>query len=152
MHFSYRFCCVTLCYNKPWEWKMKSLSRVRLFATPWTEDCQAPPSMGFSRQEYWSGLPFPSSIINPNQEKKAKLFLEFFESKVWGIETSKTTSVGTFESASISSQMSFKLISFYPCCQLKLFLNLISSLPILHVNKSGLLLILSIEMFCYCLF
>ena len=39
---------------------MKSLSRVRLFATPWTEAYQAPPSMGFSRQEYWSGLPFPS--------------------------------------------------------------------------------------------
>ena len=41
------------------EW-VKSLSRVRLFATPWTVAPQAPPSMGFSRQEYWSGLPFPS--------------------------------------------------------------------------------------------
>ena len=41
------------------EW-VKSLSRVRLFATPWTIAYQAPPSMGFSRQEYWSGLPFPS--------------------------------------------------------------------------------------------
>ena len=40
--------------------KMKSLSRVRLFVTPWTVAYQAPPSMGFSRQEYWSGLPFPS--------------------------------------------------------------------------------------------
>ena len=39
---------------------MKSPSRVRLFATPWTVAYQAPPSMGFSRQEYWSGLPFPS--------------------------------------------------------------------------------------------
>ena len=39
---------------------MKSLSRVQLFATPWTVAYQAPPSMGFSRQEYWSGLPFPS--------------------------------------------------------------------------------------------
>ena len=39
---------------------MKSLSRVRLFATPWTVAYQAPLSMGFSRQEYWSGLPFPS--------------------------------------------------------------------------------------------
>ena len=38
--------------------KVKSLSRVRLFATPWTVAHQAPPSMGFSRQEYWSGLPF----------------------------------------------------------------------------------------------
>ena len=40
--------------------KVKSLSRVRLFVTPWTAAYQAPPSMGFSRQECWSGLPFPS--------------------------------------------------------------------------------------------
>ena len=40
--------------------EVKSLSHVRLFATPWTVAYQAPPSMGFSRQEYWSGLPFPS--------------------------------------------------------------------------------------------
>ena len=39
---------------------VKSLSRVRLFVTPWTVAHQAPPSMGFSRQEYWSGWPFPS--------------------------------------------------------------------------------------------
>ena len=41
--------------------KVKSLSHVPLFVTPWTVAYQAPPSMGFSRQEYWSGLPFPSS-------------------------------------------------------------------------------------------
>ena len=40
--------------------KVKLLSRVRLFATSWTVACQAPLSMGFSRQEFWSGLPFPS--------------------------------------------------------------------------------------------
>ena len=40
--------------------KVKSLSRVQLFATPWTVAYQASPSMGFSRQECWSGLPFPS--------------------------------------------------------------------------------------------
>ena len=40
--------------------KVKLLSRVRLFATPWTVAYQVPPSMGFSRHEYWSGLPFPS--------------------------------------------------------------------------------------------
>ena len=39
---------------------MKSLSRIRLFATPWTVAYQAPPFMGFSRQECWSELPFPS--------------------------------------------------------------------------------------------
>ena len=40
--------------------KVKSLSRIGLLATPWTAAYQAPPSMGFSRQEYWSGVPLPS--------------------------------------------------------------------------------------------
>ena len=46
--------------------KVNSLSRVRLFATPWTVAYQAPLSMGFSRQECWSGLPFPSPGGLPN--------------------------------------------------------------------------------------
>ena len=46
--------------------KVKSLSHVRLFATPWTVAYQASPSMGFSRQDYWSGLPFPSPGDLPN--------------------------------------------------------------------------------------
>ena len=45
---------------------MKSLSRVRLFATPWTVAHQVPLSMEFSRQEYWSGLPFPSPADLPD--------------------------------------------------------------------------------------
>ena len=48
--------------------KVKLLSRIRLFATPWTVAHQAPPSMGFSRQEYWSGLPFPSPGNLPDPE------------------------------------------------------------------------------------
>ena len=53
--------------------KVKSLSRVRLFATPWTVAYQAPPSRGFSRQEYWSGLPFPSpgDLPNPDTEPRS---------------------------------------------------------------------------------
>ena len=48
----------------------KSLSRVRLFATPWTVAHQAPPSMGFSRREYWSELPFlsPGDLPHPGTE------------------------------------------------------------------------------------
>ena len=46
--------------------KIKLLSCVQLFATPWTVAYQAPLSMGFSRQEYWSGLPFPSPGDLPN--------------------------------------------------------------------------------------
>ena len=45
---------------------LKSLSHVQLFVTPWTGAYQAPPSMEFSRQEYWSGLPFPSPGDLPN--------------------------------------------------------------------------------------
>ena len=42
--------------------KVKLLSRVRLYATPWTAAYKVPPSMGFSRQEYWSGVPLPSPL------------------------------------------------------------------------------------------
>ena len=48
---------------RKWKVKVKSLSRVWLFATPWTAAHQAPPSMGFARQEYWSGVPLPSPTI-----------------------------------------------------------------------------------------
>ena len=50
--------------------KVKLLSHVQLFATPWTIAYQAPPSMGFSRQEYWSGVPFlsPGDLSNPGIE------------------------------------------------------------------------------------
>ena len=54
--------------------KVKSLSRVGLFVTPWTVAHQAPPSMGFSRQEYWSGLPFPSpgDLPDPGIEPRSR--------------------------------------------------------------------------------
>ena len=53
---------VAISFSNAWKWKakVKSLSRARLLATPWTAAYQAPPSMGFSRQEYWSGVSFPS--------------------------------------------------------------------------------------------
>ena len=50
--------------------KVKSLSRVRLLATAWTAAYQAPPSMGFSRQEYWSGVPLPSPLYPTTHCKK----------------------------------------------------------------------------------
>ena len=65
---------VAVSFSSAWKWKVKvkSLSRVRLLATPWTAAYQAPLSMGFSRQEYWSGLPLPSSVIPMIQNKKLK--------------------------------------------------------------------------------
>ena len=65
---------VAISLSSAWKWKVKvkSLSCVRLLATPWTAAYQAPPSVGFSRQEYWSGVPLPSpskgmggNITNP---------------------------------------------------------------------------------------
>ena len=52
---------VAISFSNAWNWKvkMKSLSRFQLFTTPWSAAYQAPLSMGFSRQEYWSGVPLP---------------------------------------------------------------------------------------------
>ena len=59
---------VVISFSNAWKWKVKvrSLSCISLLATPRTAAYQAPPSMGFSRQEYWSGVPLPSlpSLIN----------------------------------------------------------------------------------------
>ena len=69
--------------------KVKSLSRDQLFATPWTTASQAPPPMGFSRQEYWSGVPLPSPRFRNNNFKRKKVaFFGFwyvlFCAFVWG--------------------------------------------------------------------
>ena len=58
---------VAISFSNTWKWKVKvkSLSRVWLLAAPWTVAHQAPPSVGFSRQEYWSGVPLPSPSSNP---------------------------------------------------------------------------------------
>ena len=55
---------VAISFSDAWKWKVKvkSLNCVRLFATPWTAAYLAPPSMGFPRQEYWSGVPLPSPL------------------------------------------------------------------------------------------
>ena len=55
---------VAISFSNAWKWKVKvkSLSRVRLLATPWTAAHQAPLSMGFSRQKHWSGVPLPSPL------------------------------------------------------------------------------------------
>ena len=57
---------VAISFSNAWKWKVKvkSLSPVRLFATPWTAAYQAPPSMGSSRQKYWSGVTLPSPWHN----------------------------------------------------------------------------------------
>ena len=56
---------IAISFSNAWKWKVKvkSLSCVQLIATPWTAAYQAPPSMGVSRQEYWSGVPLPSLLV-----------------------------------------------------------------------------------------
>ena len=68
---------VAISFSSAWKWKVKvkSLSRVWLFATPWTAAYRAPPSMGFSRQECWSGVPLPSPIwLTTSPHKKVCIF------------------------------------------------------------------------------
>ena len=71
---------VAISFSNAWKWKVKvkSLSRIRLFATPWTAAYQAPLPMGFSRQEYWSGMPLPSPLDLLSNRKKTKLCFTWF--------------------------------------------------------------------------
>ena len=66
---------VAISFSNAWKWKVKvkSLSHVWLLATPWTAAYQAPPSMGFPRHEYWSGVPLPSLELNWEQYKSSVL-------------------------------------------------------------------------------
>ena len=70
---------VAISFSNTWKWKVKvkSLSRARLLASPWTAAHQAPPSMGFSRQEYWSGVPLPSPSIALPPTKKTEIVKAF---------------------------------------------------------------------------
>ena len=66
---------VAISFSNAWKWKVKvkSLSRIWLFETPWTAAYQAPPPMGFSRQEYWSGVPLPSPRITLRMRQKGHI-------------------------------------------------------------------------------
>jgi len=72
---------VAISFCNAWKWKVKvkSLSRVQLLATPWTAAYQAPPSMGFSRQEYWSGVPLPSPDIRLRHSNLGAHLRSFFK-------------------------------------------------------------------------
>ena len=74
---------VAISFSNAWKWKVKvkvkSLRCVRPSATPWTAAHQAPPSMGFSRQEYWSGVPLPSPKCNVSLDKTDKRTISISE-------------------------------------------------------------------------
>ena len=83
---------VAISFSNAWKWKVKvkSLSRVRLFVTPWTAAYQAPLPMGFSRQEYWSGVP---SLTRDEHKSKAMftsmVFRGVFSHAFWVLWTSE---------------------------------------------------------------
>ena len=78
-----------ISFSSAWKWKVKVnlLSHVWLLATPWTAAHQAPPSMGFSRREYWSGVPLPS----PKQSRRGVKYhkRQHFEGKKWLVKLTK---------------------------------------------------------------
>ena len=82
---------VAISFFSAWKWKVKVklLSRVRLFATPWTAAYQAPPSMGFSGQEYWSRVPFTCLLlINRSRDITSVQQIFFLRNSLWKVSIS----------------------------------------------------------------
>ena len=78
-----RIWVLTSCWASVWPWSVKLLSQVRLFATPWTIACQALLSIKFSRQECWSGKPFPSPRDQTLVSCTAGGFFIIWATRVW---------------------------------------------------------------------
>ena len=104
---------VAISFTSAWKWKVKVklLSRVRLLATPWTAAYQAPPPMGFSRQEYWSGVPLPS----PTQFLQCPLYQLRMSTCSWCIALSKLCFWAWGISEGQNFHVSFELSPF-GCC------------------------------------
>ena len=86
---------VAISFSNAWKWKVtvKSLSRVQLLATPWTAAHQAPPSMGLSRQEYWSGVPLPSPSFDATYNARSTPGYTFQASPCYTSEEAKHKAV-----------------------------------------------------------
>ena len=119
---------VAISFSNVWKWKVKgkSLSRVRPLATPWTAAYQSPPSMGFSRQKYWSGVPLPSPygmwtipqwcyffLISEKYLKKTILSKEI--SKIWEIMNHHIFKLRKYKFLKKKSHY-FKKVSGLFCC------------------------------------
>ena len=84
---------VAISFSNAWKWKVKvkSLSHVWLLVTSWTAAYQAPPSMGFSRQEYWSGVPLPSpSLVIREMNIKTTVRYHFIPTRMAIIKKKQT--------------------------------------------------------------
>ena len=125
---------VAICFSNAWKWKVKvkSLSHVRLFVTPWTAAYQAPPSMGFSRQEYWSGVPWWLQMLltqswgqfclKPRKGNVYFLYVTLFKCGTWRRYSHFQITACFFVSSSTSSNSSgfsvyrslISLVNFFP--------------------------------------
>ena len=107
---------VVTFFSNAWKGKVKvkTLSRVQLSATPWTAAHQAPPSMGFSRQEYWSGLPLPSPCEKGRGIKSAITCLSpliFYDAMIQLYKRGKEKNLITFEkNLKLINMLSFQLM------------------------------------------
>ena len=104
---------VAISFSNAWKWKVKvkSLSHVRLFGTPWTAAYQAPPSMGFSRQEYWSG---PQGYINENKsQRKTRIKSLFLDHKEGIREWMPTVMKGTVFESCVNCFLTFKISAMW---------------------------------------
>ena len=98
-----------------WKVKVKSLSLVQLVATPWTAAHQAPPSMGFSRQEYWSGVPLPSLMRNlPRETLSNALKIGLFTKDG---DTGWTVELGPFRDCGSKRSLEDKRLKVDACWQ-----------------------------------
>ena len=124
--------------------EVKSLSRVRLFATPWTVAYHAPPSMGFSRQEYRSGLPFPSPEDLPNTGNEPR------SPALWAdaLPSEPQTSSNSIYFVIYSNVVSILITLLKPLLlksQLPSLLNLMTPFVILILKPTDSFLILSLK-------
>ena len=93
---------VAISFSNKWKWKVKgkSLTRVQLLATPWTAAYQAPPSMGFSRQEYWSGVPLLSPRVYSNSSPLSQWCYPTISSSVIPFSSCLFPNISIFSNAS----------------------------------------------------
>ena len=113
---------VAISFSNAWKWKVKvkSLSRVRLLATPWTAAHQAPPSMGFSRQEYWSGVPLPSPPVKPSLGQNCNLAKDIFKIPYTAFHIPIPTSEGQYGFNAVSLPYPNNQFSLFPCPTLEI--------------------------------
>ena len=133
---------VAIAFSSAWKWKVKvkSLSHVRLFATPWTVAYQVPLSMGFSRQEYWSGVPFTSPISWLNSDEWRVAFYGWARKCFLDIESSG-------EEAVMIVEILTKSLEYYKNLMIKQWQCLRGLTPIFEGSSVGKMLPVSIA--CY---